>query len=581
MYTRKYKTKNTAGNSADTTTSNRFAPRRFVVQPQAEEIINNLDLQTKSDKKKPSSNILPKVSVSATSITQPQPTRIQMKLTIGQPSDKYEQEADKLAADIVQRINAPESAKVQRQESTEDEDEELQRSSISDNIQCQEMPEDEDELQTKPMVQRLSIAGGMAATPDLEASIQQARSSGQPLTENIRHPMEQAFKADFSGVKIHTDAQSDQLNQSIQAKAFTTGQDIFFRQGEYQPGNRGGQELLAHELTHVVQQNGNAVQRNLNNEIATPNSVTQSPEKKPYTQPIIQRLVANEYSGQLFVPNAWLNTTLEERTQTLKDVISNVKSPLYKELIDNLNSLSGIDINEISKVSPNSEIFQTLVDEGIVPEGLHQPENQEACNKWKSTLETSLSVLNAITILSLGKTGKINNKRQQLIINPQELVKAPDDLAGGFDATKACALIAIVKSEGQNRTNLDNKLGLTQSLKNDLDYYKALHDHYYINHGIQYDEPVTSPALLNEWGFKLIFSGKQAFKDLRLPLTTGKQYIFAIEGHIVYVTMNQDLPATGIPSGKNVTDYFVFHSDRAHNYNQHEYLFDVKYIFEK
>ena len=77
----------------------------------------------------------------------------------------------------------------------------------------------------------------------------------------MRSSMEQAFGADFSGVRVHTDSRSDGLNQSIQARAFTTGQDIIFRQGEYQPGNRGGQELLAHELTHVVQQNGGAVQQ--------------------------------------------------------------------------------------------------------------------------------------------------------------------------------------------------------------------------------------------------------------------------------------------------------------------------------
>lgn len=59
---------------------------------------------------------------------------------------------------------------------------------------------------------------------------------------------------DFSRVKVHTDAKSDQLNRSIQAKAFTTGQDVFFRHGAYDPSSRGGQELIAHELTHVVQQ---------------------------------------------------------------------------------------------------------------------------------------------------------------------------------------------------------------------------------------------------------------------------------------------------------------------------------------
>ncbi len=127
-------------------------------------------------------------------------------------------------------------------------------------MQREEAPEDEEELQMKPMVQRQAETE-MAAAPDLEASINQARGGGQGMADNIRQPMEQAFGADFSGVKVHTDGQSDQLNRSIQARAFTTGQDVFFRQGEYNPGSRGGQELLAHELTHVVQQNGGVVQR--------------------------------------------------------------------------------------------------------------------------------------------------------------------------------------------------------------------------------------------------------------------------------------------------------------------------------
>jgi hypothetical protein len=209
------------------------------------------------------------------------PPPIQPKLTIGQPGDKYEQEADAVARRVVSQMNSPQT--VQRQEMPEEDEEELQMKSDSGTIQREEMPEedeeelqmkpesgtiqreempeeDEEELQMKPMVQP-QAEGGMAATPDLEASIQQARGGGQPLSDNIREPMEQAFGADFGGVRVHTDATSDELNQSIQAKAFTTGQDVFFRQGAYQPGSQGGQELIAHELTHVVQQNGGAVQR--------------------------------------------------------------------------------------------------------------------------------------------------------------------------------------------------------------------------------------------------------------------------------------------------------------------------------
>jgi hypothetical protein len=79
-------------------------------------------------------------------------------------------------------------------------------------------------------------------------------SSGQPLPESVRGEMELALGADFSGVQVHSDALADQLNNSLDARAFTTGRDIFFRRGEYSPGSPGGQRLLAHELVHVVQQ---------------------------------------------------------------------------------------------------------------------------------------------------------------------------------------------------------------------------------------------------------------------------------------------------------------------------------------
>ncbi|MBU7584272.1 MAG: DUF4157 domain-containing protein [Nostoc sp. TH1S01] len=212
----------------------------------------------------------------------PPPLGIQMKLTIGQPGDKYEQEADRVAADVVQRINAPQSENEPAQLQTkEEQSERIQRDmapmipkisifppgvssppppAIQMKLSIREPGEEREPTldqpiytPVQPLIQRVNI-GGMAASPDVEAGIQRARSGGQPLADSIREPMEQAFGADFSGVRVHTDAQADQLNQSIQAKAFTTGQDVFFRQGAYEPGSRGGQELLAHELTHVVQQ---------------------------------------------------------------------------------------------------------------------------------------------------------------------------------------------------------------------------------------------------------------------------------------------------------------------------------------
>jgi hypothetical protein len=74
--------------------------------------------------------------------------------------------------------------------------------------------------------------------------------------------MESRFGADFSNVKIHTGNEPEQLNRSLNAKAFTVSNNIYFNTGQYQPETDGGKHLLAHELTHVVQQ-GNAVQRKI------------------------------------------------------------------------------------------------------------------------------------------------------------------------------------------------------------------------------------------------------------------------------------------------------------------------------
>ncbi|MFQ5418811.1 MAG: DUF4157 domain-containing protein [Anaerolineae bacterium] len=169
---------------------------------------------------------------------------IQPKLTLGPVGDKYEQEADAVAKQVVNRFSASDQPTAQRQE-----EEELQMKPVT-AVQRQE---EEEPVMTKST----SSAEGGPIAADLENEIQAARSSGQSLDKTVRAPMEQAFSADFSGVKVHTDAQSDTLNQSLQARAFTTGQDIFFRQGEYNPGSSAGQELLAHELTHVTQQNAN------------------------------------------------------------------------------------------------------------------------------------------------------------------------------------------------------------------------------------------------------------------------------------------------------------------------------------
>ena len=100
-------------------------------------------------------------------------------------------------------------------------------------------------------------------TPEIESAIERKRGGGQRLDDGPRADMESAFDSDFGSVRVHTDAESGALNRSVNAVAFATGQDIFFGQGAYNPGSTEGRRLLAHELTHVVQQGGGAVQRKM------------------------------------------------------------------------------------------------------------------------------------------------------------------------------------------------------------------------------------------------------------------------------------------------------------------------------
>ena len=197
------------------------------LQAQAEtptQMVRKPELQSNGKKVQRSRIDLMEIMMAASS------PNVQAKLEIGEVGDKYEQEADRVASQVVSQINNPVQKKLQR-------------------------------LSESKVIQRKEAIAGGTASADLESSIQSARGSGQSLDANLQQSMGQAMGADFSGVKVHTDSQSDQLNKSIQAKAFTTGQDVFFRQGAYEPSSRGGQELIAHELTHVVQQNGGAVQR--------------------------------------------------------------------------------------------------------------------------------------------------------------------------------------------------------------------------------------------------------------------------------------------------------------------------------
>ena len=168
---------------------------------------------------------------------------LQAKLRIGQPGDVYEQEADRVA-DEVMRMLEPQTVSredLHTRRVYQGEEEELRR-----------QPEEEEE---EELLQTKEISGQNAeTTPDLESPINAIRGGGKPLAESERAYFEPRFGADFSQVKVHTGAQAAESTRVMNAHAFTLGQDVVFGEGQYSPQTSSGKKLLAHELSHVMQQ---------------------------------------------------------------------------------------------------------------------------------------------------------------------------------------------------------------------------------------------------------------------------------------------------------------------------------------
>ncbi|RIK35289.1 MAG: hypothetical protein DCC55_30735, partial [Chloroflexi bacterium] len=120
----------------------------------------------------------------------------------------------------------------------------------------------EREKEEEPVQAQADGAVAPASPVEVQEQLRARRGRGAPLPDGVRQQMELRFGADFSGVRIHTDDPAIQLTRLLKANAFTQGNDIFFNQGRFAPSTRAGDHLLAHELTHTIQQ-GAAGVRNI------------------------------------------------------------------------------------------------------------------------------------------------------------------------------------------------------------------------------------------------------------------------------------------------------------------------------
>jgi hypothetical protein len=159
---------------------------------------------------------------------------IQCKLTVGSVNDPMEAQADAVA-DQVMRM--PEKGLIQRKCS-----------------HCEE----EDKAQRKPLtsfIQKKEASGNTTVASDgISTKIQETKGSGASLDSSTKNFMESRFGTNFSNVRVHTDSQAVALSSELNAQAFTVGNDVYFNAGKYSPESADGKRLLAHELTHTIQQ---------------------------------------------------------------------------------------------------------------------------------------------------------------------------------------------------------------------------------------------------------------------------------------------------------------------------------------
>jgi Domain of unknown function (DUF4157) len=255
---------------------------------------------------------------------------MQFSLKIGQPGDTYEREADAMADRVVsmprligsdvtpKTLSAPQPQRVSRKHM----------------------------LGMRALMRQKAEGNQTPAPKHLENRLQQAQGSGKPLEANTRTEMEGAFGADFSGVQVHTGQESAALNQSLGARAFTHGNDIFFNSGEYQPQSQTGKHLLAHELTHTMQQ-GASVQRSMQSEPMIQKS-SWLDDLIDFGEDVGWRIV-REFAPGL---EPILRKGPEGIFEWIKDLVGSAIEGVFDKLMTPMRALAGIDSQLVAHFAP-------------------------------------------------------------------------------------------------------------------------------------------------------------------------------------------------------------------------------------
>ncbi|MEM6966422.1 MAG: DUF4157 domain-containing protein [Bacteroidota bacterium] len=183
----------------------------------------------------------------------------------------------------IQKMEGEEEESVQMMEGEEEEsvqmmEEEEAMQAKEEEEPIQKMEEEEESVQTKSN----TTSTKNTASPQVAKQLKQSKGSGSSMPKSTQVEMEKSFGVDFSQVKVHTNDKAVQMNKDLGAQAFTHGKDVYFNEGKFSPTSKEGKRLLAHELTHVVQQGG-AHRKNItskNSSVSNQNKKTGNTKKR-------------------------------------------------------------------------------------------------------------------------------------------------------------------------------------------------------------------------------------------------------------------------------------------------------------
>lgn len=392
---------------------------------------------------------------------------LQPKLTIGKPGDKYEQEADAVADQVVQGMQQPDGQNEQ--------EEEIVQEKIGNRVQTMlqaskfpEVPDVEKELPAMeepvagaapPVEEKQANAEGekeeatdvplpepiqevegpeimakaesrsfdATAKNSISEGLDQSKGSGSHLPGGVKGQMESGFGTDFSGVKVHTDSNAVQMNRKLGSKAFTNQNDIYFNQGQYNPNSKDGKTLLAHELTHTIQQG--AVSNTVQTFVAPEQNVTTEPKA---TKPNDGNKVENrsdskikndpDFDDDAPTSRSQMDEEDKEKANPNRGEVRKEKSEVASSGVASVDVDRGATAGEKSR-EQKTQISQTVDSRAKTAEG----ENKEEKGKEENLSEADSATQRAAACLAQANATPIPTKPETF---KQPRIEAPVDKEG-------------------------------------------------------------------------------------------------------------------------------------------------------